>query len=122
MAKHNEFGKWGEQQAADFLQAKGFRILERNWKSFRHEVDIIALDGSTLVFVEVKSRAKNFLVEPERAVDWRKERSLCSAANTYLKYHRVNADVRFDIVTVVGSESEGAEISHITDAFVYPFR
>lgn len=58
MAEHNELGKWGEDEAARFLQRKGFSILERDWRVGKRDLDIIALkeDGKLLVFVEVKTR------------------------------------------------------------------
>ena len=56
MAEHNDLGKWGEQVAVDYLQRKGYEILERDWKSGHRDLDIIALDGDTIVFVEVKTR------------------------------------------------------------------
>lgn len=57
MAEHNELGKWGEDEAARFLQRKGFTILERDWRVGKRDLDIIALkeDGKLLVFVEVKT-------------------------------------------------------------------
>jgi len=56
MAKHNEFGKQGEELAAQFLMEKGYEILERNWRNRHKEIDIIAKDGEELVIVEVKTR------------------------------------------------------------------
>ena len=56
MASHNELGKWGEDIAADYLQRQGYTIIERNWKSGHRDLDIIALDGQTLVIAEVKTR------------------------------------------------------------------
>lgn len=120
MARHNDFGKWGEQKAAEHLEGKGYRILERNWKSFKGEIDIIAMEGDTLVFVEVKTRQRNYLVAPERAIDWKKARAIRSTASAYIKYNRLNCNARFDIVTLVGSEEDGYEINHIPDALVYP--
>jgi len=58
MAAHNELGKWGEELAAEYLQEKGYEIIERDWKSGHHDLDIIAKEGGTLVIVEVKIRQK----------------------------------------------------------------
>lgn len=85
------------------------------------ELDIIALDGDVLVFVEVKTRKRNCLVSPEMAVDRKKMLSICSAANAYIRYNQLDVRIRFDIVTVVGSEG-GFDVNHIRDAFVYPYR
>lgn len=122
MARHNDFGRWGEQKAAEFLVQKGYRIIERNWKSNKGEIDIIAIDRNVIVFVEVKSRQKNYLVAPELAVDWKKTKALCATANFYLKYKKLDLEARFDIVTVVGETEEEAQINHIVDAFGFPYR
>lgn len=71
MAEHNELGKWGEDEAARFLQRKGFTILERDWRVGKRDLDIIALkeDGKLLVFVEVKTRRNDVYLQPEEAVN-----------------------------------------------------
>ena len=56
MATHNDLGHWGEDLAAEYLQDKGYIILERDWKSGHRDLDIIALDGDTVVFVEVSRK------------------------------------------------------------------
>ena len=56
MAAHNELGQWGEEVATDYLRRKGYTIVERDWKSGHRDLDIIAMDGQTLVVVEVKRR------------------------------------------------------------------
>ena len=86
MATHNNLGKWGEQQAAEYLQHKGYRICHRNWRLGHRDLDITALtpDGDTLVIVEVKTRSHTEYVEPEESVDWRKMRNLAIAANAYI--------------------------------------
>ena len=56
MAAHNDTGKWGEDLAAKYLEEKGYTIVERDWKSGRRDIDIIALDDDVVVFVEVKTR------------------------------------------------------------------
>ncbi len=117
MAAHNELGKWGEDHAEEFLRRKGYVILERDWHSGHRDIDIIALDGIELVFVEVKTRRNRMFSDPEAAVDFRKIRNLKLAANHYVKYRRMDYDVRFDIVTVVGLMDEEPEIDHIESAF-----
>ena len=76
MASHNELGKWGEEVAADYLLRQGYTIMERDWKSGHRDLDIIALDGDTVVFVEVKTRSNRMFTEPETAVDYQKIRHL----------------------------------------------
>ena len=116
MAAHNELGKWGEDCAADYLQRKGYTIIERDWKSGRRDIDIIAADeAGTVVFVEVKTRRSRLFGDPEEAVDYQKLQSLRSAMNHYIKYSHINGDVRLDIITVVGTIGAEPEIDHIKD-------
>ena len=106
MAQHNELGKWGEDVAADFLVGKGFRIVERNWKVGRKEIDIIAAKERLLLFVEVKTRRSNAYGDPYEAVDWKKRRTLIAAMRQYIALHRIATDVRYDIVSVVGTPAD----------------
>ncbi|MBQ9215616.1 MAG: YraN family protein [Prevotella sp.] len=115
MAAHNELGKWGEDLAADYLQRRGYEILERDWRSGRIDLDIVAREGSTLVIVEVKTRRNRLYGDPEEAVDYRKRKSLQSAINHYAKSHHMGAAVRFDIISVVGMIGTTPEIDHIKD-------
>lgn len=120
MAAHNELGIWGEELAADYLQGKGYSIVERDWKSGHRDIDIIAMDGETVVFVEVKTRRNRVFGEPEDAVDYQKLRNLRSAINHYVKLHRLWQEVRLDVVTVVGTPDGGEpEISHLQDIPMY---
>ena len=68
MAAHNELGRWGEDLATEYLQQHGYRIIERDWKSGRRDIDIIATDGNQVVFVEVKTRRNRLYGDPEEAV------------------------------------------------------
>ena len=73
MAAHNEFGKAGEQMAAEWLEQRGFQLIFRNWKHGRYEVDIIASREDVLHFIEVKSRHDDLFGKPEDKVDRKKE-------------------------------------------------
>ena len=119
MAAHNELGKWGEDKATEYLQHHGYRIIERDWKSGRRDIDIIATDGKEVVFIEVKTRRNRLFGDPEEAVDYRKLQNLRLAINHYIKYRRINSDVRFDIITVVGTMGQQPEIDHIKDVRLY---
>ena len=121
MATHNDLGAWGERVAADYLRGKGYSIRHQNWKIGHRDLDIVAFtpDGQTVVVVEVKTRRNTDYVAPEAAVDWKKVRNLASAANAYLQRYRLDADVRFDIITVVGDGTH-ADIDHLEDAFPAP--
>ena len=113
---NNELGTWGEEQAADFLIHKGYTILERDWKSGHRDIDIIATNGQVVVFVEVKARRNRVFGEPEDAVDYMKMHNLRAAINHYVKFKNIRLDIRFDVITVVGTPYMGqAEITHIED-------
>ena len=116
MAAHNELGKWGENLATAYLEKKGYVIIERDWKSGRRDIDIIAKDETeTIVFVEVKTRRNRVFGEPEEAIDYRKMQSLQLAINHYIKFNRINNNVRFDIISIVGTIGSEPEINHIKD-------
>ncbi len=117
MAEHNDIGRWGEDIAADYLQRKGYQIIERDWKSGHRDLDIIAIDGDMVVFVEVKTRSNRLFTDPVEAIGYQKIRNLQQAANHYVKYRRINNDIRFDIISVVGTPGTEPEIDHIEDAF-----
>lgn len=118
MAAHNDLGHWGEDKAAEYLEGKGYRIVERDWRMGHRDLDIVALDDSTLVIAEVKTRRNDFFMEPEQAVDKKKIRSLTIAANAFVKSRRLGLPIRFDIITVVGVESGNFHINHIENAFL----
>ena len=118
MAEHNELGQRGEQIAQTFLKDKGYKILHVNWRIRKLEIDIIAMDGETLVFVEVKTRQTHIFGEPEDAVNYKKQRSLIHAANAYVLKHRFENDSRFDIISII-IEKTATVINHFPDAF-YP--
>lgn len=117
MAKHLETGKKGEEIAGDFLQSQGFKILEKNWRYRRLEVDLIAMDSDVLVFVEVKTRSNAFFGQPEEFVDKKKEEHLARAAAEYM--HQIKHDwaIRFDVVSVILENENKWEVKHLRDAF-----
>jgi putative endonuclease len=120
MADHLEFGKKGEEIAAGYLQKKGYKILETNWRFGRNEIDIVARDasGKYIVVVEVKSRHSIYGGEPETAVNRDKQRTLIRAANAYVRTKNLQEEIRFDIISILINK-EGEKINHIEDAF-YP--
>ncbi len=107
-----------ETLAAEYLKKKGFSILEMNYRNRKGEVDIIALDGDVLVFVEVKFRSSDRSGNPLEAVDFRKQRKIAGVCDYFLLMHpQVNYEqVRFDVVGILGDE-----ITHVENAFPYPF-
>ena len=119
MAAHNDLGALGEQFALEYLIEKNYQILETNWMCGHKEVDIIAKDGDTIVFIEVKTRHDKCLVDPEITVDHYKQRHLIWAANSYVNRYQYDLDVRFDIIAIVVNPNNEKKIEHIIDAF-YP--
>lgn len=120
MARHNELGKWGEKIAADLLVSKGYAIVEQNWREGRYEIDIIAMYGQRIVFVEVKSRSHPD-DDPLRAIDRRKMWRMAVAANHYVRCRDIPHEVQFDIIAISGTESR-YEVKHIADAFLSPLK
>jgi putative endonuclease len=91
----------GEALAALFLRLKGYRIEARNWRCPLGELDIVAWDGDTLVFVEVKARSGTSAGSPEEAVDARKQARLVQLAQTYLARRRgATPPCRFDVIAI----------------------
>ena len=114
MARHNLLGVRGEEAAARFLMFRDYSILEQNWR-----VDIIAQKRGLLIFVEVKTLADTNVILPEEHVDEEKREHLIKAAEAYLKIKNLDQQVRFDIISVTGSEPP-YEIRHIENAFEVP--
>ena len=115
MAAHNDLGKWGEEKTVEYLQKKGLRIIQRDWRSGHKDIDIIATDGECLIFVEVKSRQTAEYGLPIEAVDYHKIQHLKAAINHYINSRHIDMPFRLDVVSVVGNIGEQPEITHIED-------
>jgi len=110
-------GTKGEDRAVAFLRKKGSRILDRNYRFERGEIDIVAEDNGVLVFVEVKARSSKTFGEPEDAVTESKQRQIKKIAEGYLyEHHLFDKACRFDVIAI---EYEGSNtaIRHFEDAF-----
>ena len=108
-------GARGEDQAAKYLEKKGYRILERNYRTRVAEIDIIAMHGNTLVFVEVKTRASDLFGTPMEAVGTKKRAKIAQAAVHYIATKGkglTEAPARFDVIAI---GPDGLE--HLPDAF-----
>ncbi len=116
MARHNDFGKLGEQIAQRYLEEHDYVIIECNWRVGHNDVDIIARDGNMLVFVEVKTRGTADFGTPELWVDKKKQRSYIRLANLYVQQHNIDDEVRFDIISIVLNHNEHT-LSHFPNAF-----
>lgn len=110
-------GRQGEEMAAQYLTSKGYRILDRNWQNKgRKELDIVAQQGDTIVFVEVKTRKTSSLTTPIDAVDGRKQHRLVLAADSYLRTHNIDSPSRFDVIGIENYDTT-PKITHIEWAF-----
>lgn len=118
MAEHNETGQKGEEIAANYLQNKGFIVLEKNWRFKNLEADIIATISKTLVIAEVKTRKSNYFGEPETFVNKQKQKNLIKTAHEYIQRNKLDLEVRFDIVSIILGDSQ-TKINHIEDAFSF---
>lgn len=118
-SKYNQqFGQLGEDIAAGFLERKGYKILERNYRFGKVELDMVCEYNNEVIFVEVKTRTSDVMAYPERAVGKSKQRNIRLAAEQFMDEHNRKGSVRFDIIAVV--KGDKFEIEHIEDAF-YPF-
>ena len=118
MAQHNELGKKGELIAADFLQKKGYEILEQNWVFQKAEIDIIAQTENVLAVVEVKTRTSADFGLPQDFVKGKKIQNLVKAVDQYMIENDLDLEVRFDIIAIVLNNQE-TSIEYIEDAFYY---
>lgn len=110
-------GTWGEQRAAEFLERIGYSILARNFRYGHGEIDLIADDNGTLVFVEVKTQASEAMGEAFNWVTKKKQRQIGRVALAYLTQHQIiDRECRFDVVAVA-KDASGVQIQHIVNAF-----
>jgi len=118
----NPIGILGEQEAANILKKKGYRVIEKNWRMGHLEVDLIAENKKDIIFVEVKARTTTFGNKmPEEYVDTLKRKRIIAAANAYIKYKQIEKNPRFDIIGIlIEPRTNNITYSnHIENAF-YP--
>lgn len=117
MASHNDLGKKAEDLAAEFLIKSGYKILVRNFRYQKAEIDIIAEKENLIIITEVKARSTDAFMLPQEAVNKRKISLIVSAANHFIEEFNKNQEVRFDIISVLTNEKGKLIIEHIVDAF-----
>lgn len=105
-------GLAAEERAAKHLEGKGYSILARNFTAKLGELDIVARDGETVVFVEVRARSREDFGGAAESVVWSKRRKLIRAAQLYIQKNALDCPMRFDVVTI-----QGETLEHIEDAF-----
>ena len=114
-------GQQGEQIAADYLRQQGYRIQQQNYRCRRGEIDIIAWDSATLVFVEVKTKSHAAFGVPQAMVHRRKQRTIARVAMTYVQQYRVqDTALRFDVVAITFPVGGLPEVTHAPGAFSPP--
>jgi len=118
MAKHHQLGKKGEEAATELLQRKGYKILERNYRYLKAEIDIIAQKDDTVVAVEVKTRSTPEFGNPQDFVKPQQIKRLVSALDHYITKNDLNVEARFDIIGIIKNKL-GTRIEHLKDAFLY---
>lgn len=113
-------GKWGEEIAVQYLNKKGFQILFRNWRAERGDIDIIALDGNCLTFVEVKAGTTELYGPPELKITKSKKKQLYKLASLFLQqannYQVQTNSYRFDVVIIDGTPHK-YKVRHYPNAF-----
>lgn len=116
-----KLGIRGEKEAEKLLKRAGYKIVERNFRSDYGEIDIIALDGEVLVFIEVKTRTSATFGTPKEAVDRRKQGKIVKSSLAYIamRWRGSEPQSRFDVVSIEVSDSEGGGLKSeiIKDAF-----
>jgi putative endonuclease len=110
-------GSEGETIAAQFLKKQGYEIIAHNYKTRIGEIDIIAREGETIVFVEVKTRSTSTFAAPYESVDTAKRQKMKNVASLYLKKQKIEFPARFDVISITCLQNGQKSIRHIRDAF-----
>jgi putative endonuclease len=118
MAAKDEFGRAGEERAAQHLSARGYEILERNWRCSQGEIDIVAAREDLLCVIEVKTRRSDRFGHPFEAVDERKRRRLWRLAFAWADAHpdlSRGRRMRLEVIGLTGAEVADARLEHLED-------
>lgn len=113
-----QFGLQGERVAERWLQARGWRVLQRRYRSGHRDIDLIAQRDQLVAFVEVKARTGAVFGDPVEAVNWKKRNELVRSAVTWIERHgRPGESYRFDVIGVLVS-GERVRVRHVENAFL----
>jgi putative endonuclease len=113
-----EFGQLGERVAERWLLARGWRVIQRRYRSGHRDIDLIAKRDALVAFVEVKARSGNEFGGPVAAVNWKKRSELVRSATTWIDRHGREGEVyRFDVIGVLVS-GDRVRVSHVENAFL----
>ena len=119
MSDHRQkLGRWGEQQAAQYLESHGYKVLDRNWRCRRGEIDLVAKEGDVLVFVEVKTRRGRDYGTPEEALTRHKVKRLLELGQRYMLERDIeDVDWRVDLVAVeLDKQGKLLRFEHVPNA------
>lgn len=117
--RSKRLGERGEDAAVAFLERTGATIVERNWRCSYGEIDIVALDGDTVVLCEVKTRRTPLKGDPEQSITAAKRRRYARLAKAYLQHAELNdVEVRFDVIGLLVIAEDRALLRHHRAAFV----
>ena len=117
MKNNKEKGAMGEEIAARYLANKGYRIIDRNYRTNIGEIDIIALKDDLLIFIEVKSRTNIIYGYPYEAVNWKKQEKIIKSSLIYMKHKKLkDYQIRYDIIEIYLQNNR--KINHIENAFL----
>jgi putative endonuclease len=113
---HDELGLLGEKLACKYLVKNGYKIIDKNWRYGRNEIDIVAEFNDKLIIVEVKTRQTAEIGEPWRAVTKGKQKTIIKVAHAYLVQNEIDLETQFDIISIVYN-SFRCDLEHIQCAF-----
>jgi putative endonuclease len=116
--QHNtEMGNWGETLATSYLEENDYKIIRRNYRYGRIEIDIIAWKGPILVFIEVKARSYDTLGKPESFVTSKKRSMIARGAAAFMEQIDHGGELRFDIISILKFKNGKTSLKHYPDAF-----
>lgn len=116
--KPYDLGKAGEEVALKYLKRKKFKIIKKGFRLYKGEIDVIAYDRKTLVFIEVKTRRSRSFGLPEESVTTAKQRQIKKIAQGFMAFNNLeNVECRFDVISLIFNKRNGYFIRHFKDAF-----
>jgi len=116
--KPYDLGKAGEEVALKYLKRKKFKIIKKGFRLYKGEIDVIAYDRKTLVFIEVKTRRSRNFGLPEESVTTAKQRQIKKIAQGFMAFNNLeNVECRFDVISLILKKNDGYFIRHFKDAF-----
>jgi putative endonuclease len=118
MARHNELGDKGEQLAVDYLLKNSYKIIARNYRFLKAEIDVIAQKEQVLICIEVKTRSSVDFGSPQDFINPKKIKLLVSAMDNFVIENDLDLEVRFDIIAILKQKSV-FQIEHLKDAFLH---